>query len=215
MSTQSGPRATYGTKKSNVPGVENRAQMMYNNITLNIAMFTALPMTMVAFLALITALTAAQQTARGTNAKGSSTVRNTKRNALWSAMGLLRAYVQSLADALDPEGATALIEAAGLLVATTTPRHKDVLSATLTTGGVVHLEAFVALLVGPADASKKALFNWQQSLDGKTWTDLHATPLGNTVVLGLTPLTTYQFRVSVTIGTVTGPWSQAVSIFVV
>jgi hypothetical protein len=187
---------------------------MYNNITLNIAMFSALPITMVAFLALITALAVAQQNVTSTKAKGSATVRNTKRNALWSAMVMLRAYAQSLADALDPEGAAALIESAGLVVAATAAKHKDVLTATVTTGAIVHLEAYAALLVGPVHASKKVVFNWQQSLDGKTWTDLPATAYASTEVLGLTLLTTYQFRVSVTVGKVAGPWSQAVSVLV-
>lgn len=68
--------------------------------------------------------------------------------------------------------------------------------------------------MGPADASKKVLFNWQQSLDGKTWTGLPATSYASTDVVGLTLLTTYAFRVSVTVGTVAGPWSQAVSVLV-
>jgi hypothetical protein len=216
MSAESGPRAVYGAKKKDVPGVLGRSQNMYNFITANIAMFVALPITMVAFLALITALVTAQQNATGTKAKGSATLRNTKRNAVWSAMGMLRSYVQSLADALDPEGAAALIEAAGLLVAAPITHHKAELAATLgTTSGTAHLEANASLLVGPADASKKALFNWQMSANGgQTWTDLHATPYANTDVPGLTLLTTYSFRASVTIGKVTGPWSQAVSLLV-
>ncbi len=94
--------------------------------------------------------------------------------------------------------------------------QKDILAAELTTTpGVVHLDANASLLVGPADASKNVTFNWQMSGDGgKTWTDLHSTPLGNTDVLGLALLSTYGFRVSVTIGKVTGAWSQPVSLLV-
>jgi hypothetical protein len=43
-----------------------------------------------------------------------------------------------------------------------------------------------------------------------------STPVGRTQIPGLTLLTTYSFRVSVTVGKdqVTGPWSQAVSLLV-
>jgi len=115
---------------------------------------------------------------------------------------------------LPADTAASLIEAAGLLVGKIGTHQKAALTAVLTvTQGNVLLEANRTLLVGP-DASKKAYFNWQWSLDGKTWTSVTPTPLASTEVPGLTLLSTYSFRVSVTVSKVTGPWSQAVSLLV-
>jgi hypothetical protein len=91
------------------------------------------------------------------------------------------------------------------------------LTATLAASqGTVLLEANRKLLVGTADASKKAYFNWQWSGDGgKTWTSAPSTPYASTEIPGLTPLSTYSFRVSVTIAKgPPGPWSDAVSLLI-
>jgi hypothetical protein len=216
MSTVSRPRGSFGITKKNVPGVQIRAQAMHDGLVANAALFASPTIGMAAFLALITALAVAQANVTSTRAKGAGTLRNTKRDAVWSAMEILRAYVQGQADLLSAENAAALIEAAGLLVWAAPAHHKPALAATLTTTpGVVHLDANVSLLKGPGAASRKALLNWQVSADGgKTWSDLRSTPLGNTDAPGLTLLTTYGFRVSVTVGKVIGAWSQAVSLLV-
>jgi hypothetical protein len=52
------------------------------------------------------------------------------------------------------------------------------------------------------------------SVDGKTWTNLPSTPLASTEVAGLALLSTYSFRVSVTLGKVAGEFSQPVSVTV-
>jgi hypothetical protein len=150
-----------------------------------------------------------QQAVTGTKARAPATLRNTKRDAVWTAMEILRAYVQGLADVMDAASAASLIEAAGLLVGAVPGHQKALLTATLTTtAGDVHLDA-------NANAFRKVTFNWQWSgNNGQTWNDAHATPYANTDVLGLTLMSTYSFRVSVTIGKVTGAWSQAVSLLV-
>jgi len=216
MSTLSRPRASFAVAKKNVPAVLTRALTMHDAMTTNAAMFVSPPLTQAAFLALITALAGAQQHVTSTKAMGAATLRNTKRDAVWTAMEILRAYVQSLADALNAEGAAAIIESAGLLVAATPVHQKAAVTAKLTTTpGVVHVDANASLLVGPADARKKVTFNWQWSGDaGKTWNDARSTPYANTDVPGLTLMTTYSFRTSVTIGKVTSAWSQAVSLLV-
>jgi hypothetical protein len=214
MNTTSRPRASFGTTKKNVPGVLSRAHAMSNAMTENAATFALPTISMGTFGALITALSVAQQSATGTRAKGSATLRNTKRDAVWTAMDSLQSYVQGLADALSAEGAASLIEAAGMLVARTPTHQKAALTATLTTTpGSVHLDANRSLLVGPEGASKKTMLNWEMSADGgKTWTGLPSTPYTTTDVAGLTLLSTYGFRVSVTVGTTPGAWSQTVSV---
>jgi hypothetical protein len=216
MSEASHPRAIFGTDKRNIPGVLFRSQAMRDAIVANAATFNSPTVTMVVFLGLITALAVAQQSAKATRAKGTAALRNTKRDAVWTAMESLQKYVQGLADVLSADGATALIEAAGLVVAATPKHEKALLAATLTTTpGLVHLAAHASLLAGKGNAGKKATFNWQWSGDnGKTWNSVSSTPHANTDVGGLALMGTYSFRVSATIGKVVGAWSQAVSVLV-
>ncbi len=216
MSTAIRPRAIFGTEKKDTSGVLGRSQTMYSSISSNIAMFASLPITMQAFLALITALAVAQQATTGTKAKGTASTRNSKRNDVWAAMVNLLGYVQSLADKMSVADATTLIEAAGLLVAKAAARQKDTLTATLTAAqGSVHLAANRAALVGTASAHKRVTFNWEMSADGgKTWQALPSGSYASTTASGLTLMTTYAFRVSVTVGNTPGAWSQAVSLLV-
>jgi hypothetical protein len=215
MTTASRPRASLGVGKKDIPGVLFRAQTMYDSMMLNVAMFASPTVTMVAFLALITALTVAQQSATSTRTRGSATLRNSKRDPLWTAMQSLQSFVQVLADALTAESAASLIEAAGLLVAGTPAHSKAVLTAGLVAAsGTVHLEANRGVLVGKANAGKQVTFNWQWSADGKTWNNASSTPYASTEIAGLTLMTTYSFRVSVTVANVADAWSQAVTLLV-
>ena len=216
MSEHTTPQATLGTTKKYIPGVQFRAKSMYDGIMANIAMFPGLPITMVAFLAAITALATAQQNATGTRAKGTGSLRNTKRDAVWTGMELLRAYTQGLADTLSAEAAASLIQSAGMLVGAVQTHQKPALTAKLTTvPGVARLDANRSLLAGPANTRKRAMLSWQMSADGgKTWIDLKATPYATTEVIGLTLLSTYSFRVNVTVAKVTGAWSQAVTLLI-
>jgi hypothetical protein len=216
MTTAIRPHATFGTTQKNTSGVLGRSQTMYSAISNNIAMFAGLPVTMQAFLALITALAAAQQATTGTKAKGTASTRNSKRNDVWAAMVNLQSCVQGLADKMSVADGTTLIEAAGLLVAKTATRQKDTLTATLTAAqGSVHLAANRTVLVGTANAHKRVTFNWEMSADGgKTWQALPSGSYASTSASGLTLMTTYAFRVSVTVGNTPGAWSQAVSILV-
>ncbi len=69
------------------------------------------------------------------------------------------------------------------------------------------LDANVALLT--AGLKGKFFFNWESTIDGKTYVTLPSTPNHTTSVANLTPLTTYGFRVCVTnANRVLGPWSQ-------
>ena len=216
MSTAIRPHAIFGTEKKDTSGVLGRSQTMYSSISQNIAMFAGLPITMAAFLALITLLATAQQAATGTKAKGTASTHNSKRNAVWAAMVNLQSFVQGLADSMSVADATTLIDAAGLLVAKAATRQKETLTAALTAAqGVVHLAANRSVLVGNTDAHKNVTFNWEMSADGgKTWQGLPSSSYASTNAPGLTLMTTYAFRVSVTVGNTQGAWSQAVSLLV-
>jgi hypothetical protein len=164
-----------------------------------------------ALLLLIEALDTAEQAA-GTKTTGLAAVRNGERDALWTALKTLKVFVQGLADLLTPEGAVALIEAAGMVVGRVPIFAKAVLAAKLAPAGsgIVHLIANATVLVGKTQ--KKRAFNWMWSLDGKTWTSAPSTPFASTLIAGLTLGSTYWFRVSVTIAKTQGEWSQPVSL---
>ncbi len=71
------------------------------------------------------------------------------------------------------------------------------------------LDANVAALT--AGLKGKFSFNWESTLDGKSFVTLPSTPNHVTTVSNLTPLTQYGFRVSVTDAAgVVGQWSQIV-----
>ena len=128
-------------------------------------------------------------------------------------MNTLLQYVQSIVDTQTPEEGIATIHAAGLLVKQTKVLLKPLLAAKLTTTpGLVHLVANRLMLCGRTH--KAVTFAWQWSLDGKTWTSVPSTPHAKTDVPGLALMTTYWFRVSATVGTKTGEWSQPVSLLV-
>ena len=104
MSTTTKPRGVFGVSKRNVPGVIFRAMAMYDGFTANAATFTSPTIGMVAFLALVTSLSGSQQQAKETKGKATSTVRNTKRDALWTAMEILiegRAAPEDEDDGID------------------------------------------------------------------------------------------------------------------
>jgi hypothetical protein len=217
MSAQSRPRASFGTEQRNIPGVLLRSRGMYNGFTANVALLGSPTIPMPAFLALIDALEQAQETTTLTKAKGSALVRDTKRDALWTAMEVLQKCAQSVADTMTATNAAALIVAAGLLVTKIGAYQKPALTAALAaTPGSVVLEANRTLFAGAANRGRRVAFNWQWSLDGgKTWTSVTSTPVASTVIPGLTLLCTYSFRVSVTISREpAGPWSQAISVLV-
>jgi hypothetical protein len=217
MNSSNEPRAVFGTTKKNISGVLNRAQAMHDSIVANAASFGSPPITMVAFLALIATLAAAQAAVTATKAKGAAEARDAKRNVLWTAMLSLQAYVQALSNVLSHADAAALIKAAGMVVAKSAAnRNKPVLTATLTSvPGNVHLQASRTALVGKADAAKRVTFAWQWSADGgKSWTSAPSTPYAETDIPGLTLMTTYSFRVSVTVAKTTGAWSQPIGILV-
>jgi hypothetical protein len=211
------PRAVFGVQKKDIAGVLIRAMAMYDGFVANASVLSSPTISMIVFLALVQGLSLAQQATKESKSKAITTTRNTKRDAVWTAMQSLQAYVQGLCDVLSGEAAHQLISLAGLRVAAIAAHAKPVLTAILTvTAGTVHLEANrKALLAGMAHPNRKLFFNWEMSSNGgQTWTALPTTPYASTDVTGLTALTTYSFRVSVTLAKVTQPWSQTVSILV-
>jgi hypothetical protein len=211
VSQQSKPKASLGVAKINVPGVFARATLMQTAILAALALFASLPITMPAFLLLIEAAVAAQA-ATTSKAKGLAAIRDTKVDALWTAMQSLKVYVQGLCDATDAVSAVALIQQAGLLVARTAKSTKLLLTATfIPATGLVHLSVNARLLVGE-HSNKKTTFTWVWSIDGgKTWTAGVTTGYTSADIPNLPPAT-YEFRVFATVGKVPGEPCQPVGL---
>src|SRR5580698_8604391 len=96
MSTPTKPKPSFGgVVRANVPGVLSRATLMQTTIVAAIALFSSLPVSMAALLALIQAAAAANAAA-ATRGKGLAAERNVKVDALCTAMLLIKTYVHSL-----------------------------------------------------------------------------------------------------------------------
>jgi hypothetical protein len=147
------------------------------------------------------------ETAALTRAKGTVATRNEKRAALASLLQVLRAYVQSIADA-SPENAPSIIESAGLAIKKTPVHAPRVFAAKpAAVSGSVKLFAPVA--------GKRAAYLWQYSTDsGKTWLDESPTLQAKTTVTGLVSGTTVQFRYRSIIKGGANDWSPAISALV-
>jgi hypothetical protein len=206
-------RAVLKLPKSSIPSLLAMANAMFNAFQANTALLPQPTPPLATVQTQIQGLDTAQQ-ATLTRAKGTAAARNAKRDLLVTSLESWRMYVQTLCDA-NPEQAEAIITAATMSIGKVSVFAKPVLEAKLgTVSGSVVLQANETLLVGRG-VRKRASFNWQFSADGgKTWTSAPSTPLASTTVEGLTPLTTYSFRVNATVSKTTGAWSQVVTLIV-
>jgi hypothetical protein len=146
-----------------------------------------------------------------TRARGTAKARNVEVGKLVGMMETELTYVQGCADKCStPEEAQVVIEAANLTVAQVGDHIKPILRPSQgPTPGSVDLDAFAKLLTG--GTQRKTFFNWQSTVDGKTFVSLPSTPKSKTSVANLTPLTTVGFRVSVTNPAgIVGTWSEVV-----
>jgi len=151
-------------------------------------------------------LQAAETTAR-TRATGTIATRNEKRAVLVTLLEVLKAYVQSVADA-TPENAISIIESSGLALRKTAVHAPRVFAAKATTlSGSVKLTAPLA--------GRRAAYRWQYSTDGgKTWVDASETLQARTTVTGLPVGTTVQFRYRSVIKGGASDWSAPLSMVV-
>ena len=143
-----------------------------------------------------------------TRVKGAVVQRNAAKKALVQLLQLLKANVQSTADA-DPESSLLIIEGSGLTVRKTPVRQPRVFAATAgATSGTVKLVA--------ASAGKRASYEWQYSADaGKTWVAAPPSIQAKTVIPGLPAGTSVQFRYrAVTPKTGAEDWSAPLTMMV-
>ena len=207
-------RAVLGVNKHQIAGVLVRAQAMYDGMNSHKADYLSPNPALPAFLTLIQNLQTSHQAVKART--GTAVARDVQRDLLWDGMHSERIYVQSLVTA-DTVRGSLLIQNAGLVVANFRVHHKALLTVTEgSQSGSINCEANVALLVGVGTfkPNQHRFFNWQYTLDGKTFVSWPSTAGCKTVITGLTPLTNVGVRVSLTNMHETGPWSQVVTILV-
>jgi hypothetical protein len=206
-------RGILNVDKFKIPALLSQSKNIYNAMSADKVTYAAPNPPLAMLQAQIQALDTAQQAVKA-RAPGAVAVRDSKRDILFASLESEQAYVQSLADA-SPDRAPAIVTGAAMFVAKAPSANKPVVQVKLgAQPGTATLRANATMLVGKG-VTKRPTFNWQLSIDGgKTWSIVPSTPLANTVIENLTPMTTYLFRVSATVANVPGEWSQPVSILV-
>jgi hypothetical protein len=213
MTTQD--RAVLGINKRSAPKVLAGSKAIYNGLLGHPQIFTACNPTLPVLLTQIQALDSAQQAA-ATRGKGLVAVRNKASADLYASLESECTYVRTLSIA-SPEQAATIILAAGMKVATFATRTKPVIGAVLGSAPQsVVVRANVTALLGAAQAkSKHRFFNWAHTEDGgKTWSATTQTNVATTTFTNLASLVVHGFRVCVTVGTVTQPWTDMVTLLV-
>jgi hypothetical protein len=153
----------------------------------------------------ISALEAAHTVAL-TRVVGAAGAKEARRVDLVQSLEELAAYVQQIANA-DPANAKTIVTSAGMFV-------KGVGSRAMLAFWVRMGRVSGMVLLFAKAAAKRASYEWQWSLDQKTWTDLEPTLQANTAVYDLTPGLTYYFRHRARTKSGAGDWSQIVSLIV-
>ncbi len=191
--------------KSNTMGLIIIAQAIVKAMTANPSFPSPTP-TLAAVTAAINDLQSAENAALA-RTKGAVATRNAKRGALVKLLQQLKAYVQTTADA-DAQNGAPIVEGAGMSVRKTPTRMPRTFRAS---SGAV---SGTASLVAPA-AARRASYEWQYSADGgKTWVTAPVSLQAKTIVAGLQPGATVQFKYRPVTKGGEENWSQAVSLVV-
>jgi hypothetical protein len=200
--------------RRNAPQVIDRAELMDTGLLTYAATFTSPNPPEPKFASQI-ALTGAAQVAARKGGVGMAAARYVQVGILLEMMESELLYMESVANAGNPELATQVLLQGGVEIAGVGKHQKDILTIRQPQPGApVTLEANVSALLG-AYLHRKHFISWEYTLDGKTFVALPSTPEGLTTVTGLAALTVVGFRVAVTVARMPMlPWSQVVNFLV-
>ena len=159
-----------GLNKNKILTLLAQAQAIYAGLGANTTVFTANP-SLPTLLGLIQDLEKAQQSVSTT--RGAAAARNVKRDLLITALESERTVVQGVCDA-NPEQAKAYIVAAAMKVAANGAHPKPFLAGKVALpSGTVVVEANAGLL---DTTGRSKVYNWEYTLDGKTFVAVPSTP---------------------------------------
>jgi|HubBroStandDraft_6_1064221.scaffolds.fasta_scaffold561517_1 hypothetical protein len=207
-------RAILDVLRTDAPAAIARGKGMVNGYQSNSAIFVT-PVPTIAALNAQIVVVGNLQAIVATRVYGAAATRNFELGVLMGLLNNGRGYVQGLADnAQSYDQAVSIIKAGGLFVAELPSHAKALLTVRQSVSGApVVLDANVGMLTNKS--KKGRFFGWQYTADGKTFVSLPTTSKGVATVTGLTALTTYGFRVNVTLSDgITQPWSQIVDFLV-
>jgi len=207
-------RGVLKVKRDDAPGALTRAKLMKKGLEDHAALFTS-PIPPLAVFSDQIGATDKAQVAAGQGGKGIAAARDVQLGLLMGMMASELVYMQSVADAGNPDEAVSTLQAGGVVIALFPKHDKAILAASHGSApGEVVLVANARALLGDK-RRQKHFFNWEYTTDGTTFLAMPSTPLATTKLEGLTPLTTVGFRVSVTTSKGgTSAWSQVVSFLV-
>jgi hypothetical protein len=202
-------RAVLKIKKKNTNSVTTRANAMCDGIDGDPTVFPSPTPPTATVRNQVTVVNKSESLAK-THAIGTAAARTVHLNLLVGMLENELTYIQSCADkATTYDQAVSVIQAGGAVVAGVGGQNnKQVIEIKQgPTPGSVVLDANVGMLT--AGLKGKFSFNWQSTLDGKSFATLPSTPNHLTTVANLPTLTSVGFRVSITDAKgVMGEWSQ-------
>ena len=135
--------------------------------------------------------------------KGVAKLRDVALRRVHNKMNVLKAYVQSVANAeAEPE---AIVLSAGMNAKKPSTRTKLPVD-------VKHGGAPGRVVLDAKALPQPVQYHWQMSTDQQAWTDLPATFKTKTTVDGLTPATVYSFRLQTVTNNGPSEWSSPVTI---
>jgi len=185
MSVPASPHIFLKGNKYNIPFFLTVLNLVYSGLNTHASLFPGLPVVLATFLAQIQSLEVCQKNVKAKVA-GAAGARNEARDVVFATVETIRIFVQGLC-AQSPEQAQSLAAAAGMKLATRAPRQKLPLAATLCTQpGLVLLVANAGLL---SKSKRTKFYEWEYTLDGKTWLAGPTTGKAKTSIAGLPPLT--------------------------
>ena len=123
------------------------------------------------------AVTDEHQVAVGAGGRGAAAARDVQLGLLLGMMGTELLYMQSIADAGNPDQAVQTLRQGGGEVAGFALHDKAILGVKQgPASGAVALEANATALLGSANLRRKHFFSWEYTLDGKTFISMPSTP---------------------------------------
>jgi hypothetical protein len=144
-----------------------------------------------------------------TRAKGAADTRDAARYKVKCDLDVIVSRVQAVANPYPPEQAEEVIVSAGLAVKKVSgPGPRDEFQAQ---HGDHSGEVWLRRKAAPGTAS----YEWEYSIDGKTWISVTPHVRADVTIGGLTPGVTYFFRSRCTTKDGPGNWSQVIKLMVV
>jgi hypothetical protein len=218
------PRPAIGFERKSIPKLVTGSGVIQGKFAANAAVLVNPPVTPPVFLGQINDLQAKHLDTK-TN-KAAVPARETAADAVWASVKSLCGFTLQLCYA-SPEQASTIIAASGFKESAVSTHQKEILALSVTTNaGEIYCEANASKLVGAGTRkSGNRDYHWRHGIvptpavgnapaAPTVWVTDEATPVANTLITGIPPLTYVCVEVAVKDSVGLGNWSQGVTILV-